>query len=299
MTLNQLLYFYQAASLEHFNLAAKALHISEPSLSRSIRFLEEELGVQLFEKKGRNIVLTKAGRIFLVHVEKILKDISYAKTNMKEYALDGGKIEVAYVAPLSRNILPAIIRSFLDDPDNQKVVFNFYQGYTEENLAGLKNGTYDVIFGSNLSEQPGINIIPIMQRNMVVIMSADHPLANRKYIDHTAFSQYPVLKYDSQSSLGVYSNQYFQSYNVVPNTVFEFPDEESIASFVSQGFGIALVADVYSIYRDNIVIRPLVPQEKMVHTVSMATMNNNVSPASLQRLIQHVKDHFEKHFDAL
>lgn len=64
MTLNQLLYFYKAAELEHFNLAADHLHISEPSLSRSIRSLEQELGVSLFEKRGRNITLTKAGQIF-------------------------------------------------------------------------------------------------------------------------------------------------------------------------------------------------------------------------------------------
>ena len=65
MTLNQLSYFYQAAVLEHFNQAAEKMNITEPSLSRSIAALEDELGVTLFEKRGRNVILTKAGEIFL------------------------------------------------------------------------------------------------------------------------------------------------------------------------------------------------------------------------------------------
>ena len=76
MTLNQLGYFYQAAVLQHFNQAAEKINISEPSLSRSITALENELGVTLFEKRGRNVTLTKAGEIFLEHVTQILDDVT-------------------------------------------------------------------------------------------------------------------------------------------------------------------------------------------------------------------------------
>ena len=71
MTLNQLGYFYQAAVLQHFNQAAEKMNISEPSLSRSISALEDELGVTLFEKRGRNVILTKAGEIFLEHATHV------------------------------------------------------------------------------------------------------------------------------------------------------------------------------------------------------------------------------------
>ena len=80
MTLNQLSYFYQAAVLEHFNQAAEKMNITEPSLSRSIAALEDELGVILFEKRGRNVILTKAGEIFLEHVSTILDDVKRAGT---------------------------------------------------------------------------------------------------------------------------------------------------------------------------------------------------------------------------
>ena len=80
MTLNQLGYFYQAAVLQHFNQAAEKMNISEPSLSRSISSLEDELGVTLFEKRGRNVILTKAGEIFLEHATQILDDVKRAET---------------------------------------------------------------------------------------------------------------------------------------------------------------------------------------------------------------------------
>ena len=84
MTLNQLSYFYQAAILQHFNQAAEKMNISEPSLSRSIAALENELGVTLFEKRGRNVTLTKAGEIFLEHVTQILDDVTRTSNKMQQ-----------------------------------------------------------------------------------------------------------------------------------------------------------------------------------------------------------------------
>ena len=78
MNLNQLYYFQKIAKLQHYHQAAKELNISQPSLSRSISNLEDELGVSLFQKNGRNIELTKYGRIFLEHVNRILEEINIA-----------------------------------------------------------------------------------------------------------------------------------------------------------------------------------------------------------------------------
>ena len=94
MTLNQLGYFYQAAVLQHFNQAAEKMNISEPSLSRSISSLEDELGVTLFEKRGRNVILTKAGEIFLEHATQILDDVKRAENKMHHLATDGGHIDM-------------------------------------------------------------------------------------------------------------------------------------------------------------------------------------------------------------
>lgn len=138
MTLNQLSYFYQAAVLEHFNQAAEKMNITEPSLSRSIAALEDELGVTLFEKRGRNVILTKAGEIFLEHVSTILDDVKRAESKMHQIATDGGHIDIAYVSPLAKVFIPTIVSSFLTEKENKNITFNFFQDITSVNIEGLK-----------------------------------------------------------------------------------------------------------------------------------------------------------------
>lgn len=91
MTLNQILYFRKVARLENYHQAAEELYISQPSLSRSMAALESELGITLFEKKGRGVVLTNAGRLFLEHADRIAGDCDIAAGKMKELASGGGK----------------------------------------------------------------------------------------------------------------------------------------------------------------------------------------------------------------
>ena len=83
MTLNQLVYFQTVARYHHFHRAAEELNISQPSLSRSVATLEAELRFVLFERQGRNVRLTKVGRVLLEHTEKILKYVAVARTQMQ------------------------------------------------------------------------------------------------------------------------------------------------------------------------------------------------------------------------
>ncbi len=286
MTLNQLEYFHRAATLQHFNLAAESLHISQPSLSRSMNALEQELGITLFEKKGRNIVLTKAGQTFLIYVEKILDDISDAKSKMKEIATNGGHIDIGYVAPLAHAFLPTEIHKFIEESESKNVDIHFYKDYTAHLIEGLKNNLYDVVFCAEQGNEPTIRFVPIMKHEMVVIMPKNHPLVEKEYIDHTCFLKYPIIGYDASSGLGKATSEFFEKHNI-GSTLYDLPDESSIASFVQQDFGIALVADVDDIHRDDLVIKPLVEQEKFYHIVYMAYLKHIYRIPSVQKLITY------------
>lgn len=148
MTLNQLTYFRKIARLEHFSRAAEELNISQPSLSRSMDTLERELGLPLFEKQGRNVVLTKYGRIFLTHAERILEEVAAAERKMQYLTKGGGHVDIAYVSPLANYYIPHTVRSFLNLEENKNVTFSFSQARTSDLIAGLKNETYDIVFRS-------------------------------------------------------------------------------------------------------------------------------------------------------
>ena len=149
MNLNQLYYFQKVAQLQHYHQAAKELNISQPSLSRSIANLEEELGVSLFQKNGRNIELTKYGSIFLEHVNRIIDEIKIAENKMKSLAgSSSGHIDIGYVFPLAKSYIPRLVRSFLNQQENHEITFSLSQEITKNLIADLKNEKYDVVFGS-------------------------------------------------------------------------------------------------------------------------------------------------------
>ncbi len=291
MTLNQLLYFETAAKLQHFNQAADELNISEPSLSRSISALEKEFGIPLFEKQGRNVVLTKPGMVFFEYASKILDDVRIAEDKMRELSSDGGHIDIAYVAPLARYFIPKTVRAFLKQPGSKNVIFNFYQDITSRNVEGLRNGSYDLIFGSMTQEASDIEFVPVAQQNMVIILPETHALAAKEHIDLSIFNQYPVLCYDKASGLGKYSTAFFEKHGLHPDIICESPDENGIASLVAEGFGIAIVADVDDIHRPGIAIKALPNQEEFPHTVYMAFLKGKYQLPAVKRLIKFVKEY--------
>lgn len=290
MTLNQLGYFYQAAVLQHFNQAAEKMNISEPSLSRSISSLEDELGVTLFEKRGRNVILTKAGGIFLEHATQILDDVKRAENKMHHLATDGGHIDIAYVSPLAREYIPRTVRNFLSLEQNKNITFNFNQDITSVNIEGLKKGAYDLIFGSYSANEPNIEFVPIIKQEIVAILPAGHPLSRKEALQAADFADYQVLGYNRHSGLGKYTRSFFKEHGIAPNFICESPDENGIASLVAQGFGIALVADVDTIYRDEICIRPLISSESFSHTVYMGYMRGKYQLPAVQRFIAFVRN---------
>ena len=141
MTLNQILYFQKVARLENYHQAAEELYISQPSLSRSMAALESELGVALFEKKGRGVTLTKAGYLFLEHADRIAGDCDVAVGKMQELSSDGGKIDIGYIFPLAGHYIPHKVRKFLNKEENKNVVFNFWQNHTPAIAAKVRTAS--------------------------------------------------------------------------------------------------------------------------------------------------------------
>ena len=160
MTLNQLVYFQTVARYQHFHRAAEELNISQPSLSRSVATLEEELRIVLFERQGRNVRLTKYGRVFLEHTEKILKDVAVARTQMQQLSGNEGHVDIAYVFPLAAHYIPHMVRRFLKKEKNKNVTFSFHQLHTAPLIEGLKSEKYDIIFGSYVEKRAAGPVYP-------------------------------------------------------------------------------------------------------------------------------------------
>lgn len=288
MTFNQILYFQKVANLENYHQAAEELYISQPSLSRSMASLENELGVTLFEKEGRGVTLTKAGRMFLEYADRILSDCHIAVGKMRELSMDGGKIDIGYVFPLAGHYIPHRVKLFLERPENQKVVFNFWQNHTPAIAKKVKTGELDVGFGGCL-EKDDMEFFPVANQKLVIITPKDHPLAERERIALTELNRYPVIGYDKDSWMGTRTSALYAKYNIQPDIIVECPDEYSIVALVRESFGIALMprTDILDL-SPGVSIHPIENLD-IYHQIFMFWMKDRYRLPAVDRFIEYMK----------
>ena len=116
MNLNYLRYFRVLAKMEHYTKAAEELAITQPSLSHAMSTLEKELGTYLFEKDGRNIKLTKYGKIYYEYVEKALGELEEGEKRIKELiGIGPGSVELGYIFTLGPEFVPKLVNGFIND----------------------------------------------------------------------------------------------------------------------------------------------------------------------------------------
>ena len=285
MTFNQLKYFQAVARTLNFRAAAEQLYISQPSLSRSIDSLEQELGVILFERAGRGIALTGSGRLLLEYANRILEDCDIAVYKMKELSTSGGRIDIGYVFPLANYYIPHKVRSFLDMPGNEHVTFGFTQNKTSSIIRDVKNGKLDVGFCAFSEHEEDLSFTPILKQEMVIITPNEHPLASQDKLSIKELASYPVIGYDRMSGLGSYTKRLYRSLGIKPNIVCECSDENAIQALVREKFGIALVAKV-DVLNDRYLKVHSVCDADLVHYVNIVWLKNHYQMPATKRFIE-------------
>lgn len=290
MTLLQLQYFQIVASTQHYRIAAEKLNITQPTLSHAIANLEEELGLFLFEKHGRNVILTKSGHVFLEHVNTILKDLHIAEKKMQQLvSASEGHIDFGYVSPLARYYIPKLLRSFLSHKDNAHVTFSLKQNFTGKLIEGLKDNQFDVVFCSHLSKVPDLVFVPIASQEMIAIVPANHSLSDATSISLDEFRNYPVIAYDVDSGLGKFTRKIFAEHNIQPHILCESSDEYSISAMVEEEFGIALVANCHGIAQANVKVLHIT-QQSLYHTVYMVYNQNRYQTPAVKNFIRYANE---------
>ena len=141
MNLNQLHYFVTLAHIEHYTRAAEMLSITQPSLSHAISMLEQELETNLFEKRGRNVVLTKYGKVFLEYVEEALKILDSGVKKTRALTSDtGGVIDLAYIFTLGSVFVPQLVGGFFEGTRRLGCEFPFFCRKYDRDYTGVERG---------------------------------------------------------------------------------------------------------------------------------------------------------------
>lgn len=261
MNLYQLKYFVTMAKFEHYTKAAKALNMTQPSLSHAIASLEDELEVPLFKKYGRNVRLTKYGKRFLPYVENALKEIDNGSRMVKE--LSETAVNLGFIYTLSSVYIPSLISNFLEKEEHKSIKFYLKEGSgtetcTESLVRDLKDEKLDLILISLIPDDPEIEFVLLGEQNLVAVLPNNCPLAENKTVDLKDTEPFPLIQYAGKIGLKEEIKRLFNKVGINPNVYCEVEDELTMAGLVAANIGIAVVPDSPTIRNyNNVHIRPI------------------------------------------
>lgn len=256
MTLNQLYYFKKLAELQHFSKSASELYISQPSLSYSIKNLEKELGTSLFQKKGRNVVLTNHGSEFYNCVVEVLTKLEDGVAMLK-HNIDNAsnKICIGTIPIFPVNFITKNIRTYMKYfPQTTFDIFTCIENI--EVINGINDGVYDLGFCFKEKNESDLVFVPMLRRELVVISKVGHELSKKERLLLSDIKAYPIITYRESNPLGVFIRNLFNEEKIVPNIIFTFDDGITISEMVAQDFGIAVLTNI-PILKNYLSIIPL------------------------------------------
>lgn len=298
MNLRHLHYFRVLAELEHFTQAAAKLAITQPSLSHAISELEKELGTYLFEKQGRNVRLTKYGQIFLTYVNSALNQLEQGERQLKEMVSPShGKIDLSFIYTLGANFVPNLIKSFTSIKKNEHITFSFHQGTTNHIIHLLKEEKVDLALCSSVECEPDIDFVSLVEQDLVLVVSKDHPLAYFDRIDLIDTAEYPFILFSQGSGLRPIIDKLFSDIQITPQIICEVEEDHAMAGLVSINYGIAVMPNIQALQHYPVktlkITNPIL--QRYIYLASIR--NRYLSPATQQFknfVIQYCNEHYLK-----
>lgn len=240
MNLQQLYYFRKLAEVQHYTEAAKALYITQPSLSDSISSLESELSVALFQKKGRGIELTKYGQEFYQYVSQALGVLEHGIAIMKEKSDSvTGTIDVGCIPTLLGDFLPDALDLYHEK--HPQVNFNIFQDKSIPVAEGVSAGNFDIGFCSIVESKEDLVFVPITYQELIVIVRNDHPLARYDSMELSTLRDYTLSTYRDTIPIGKTIRKILKDKNM--EAAYSYDDEISIAGRINRSSKAAIVAD--------------------------------------------------------
>ena len=260
MNLQQLRYL--CAIVDHgLNVsdAAEALHTSQPGISKQVRQLEDELGVQVFVRQGKRLAsLTPAGESVVATARRALREIGNLKRVAAEFhSEDQGTLAIATTHLQARYVLPPVLRDFATR--YPKVKLELHQGNPMQVAEQTASGGADLgVATEALALNPDLVTLPCYQWNRCVLVPRGHPLAATQPITLAALARYPIVTYDFTFTGRSQINAAFDSAGLVPNVVLTALDSDVIKTYVEMGLGVGIIAKMaWDPPRDAVVFEQL------------------------------------------
>ncbi|MDR9490009.1 MAG: LysR substrate-binding domain-containing protein, partial [Spiribacter sp.] len=244
MKLNQLRYIVEVNRRGlNVSAAAEALYTSQPGVSKQIRLLEEELGVQIFERSGKHFTqLTPAGKEVMLAAERTLAETRNITAIAEEHSDDQrGSLAIATTHTQARHALPPAVKAFRDR--FPRVSLHFHQGTPVQIAEMATQGEVDFAIATEALElYDDLVMLPCYRWNRSIVVPENHPLCTDHPLTLEAIARYPIVTYVFGFTGRSRLDEAFAELGLAPDVVFTATDSEVIKTYVQLGLGVGIMA---------------------------------------------------------
>lgn len=264
MNWQHLMYFKKVAECKILTKAAAELYLTPSALSRAINSLEEEIGIVLFDKQGRNIALNRYGRLFYDYVKRATMEIDNGLSIIQGLAdIRQGNVRLSSIFSVGTNFIPDLLSDFYLHEENKQISIELSQRTTAQILVDIENGDLDLAFCGefdHLNKFVNINREPLYDEKIMLIVPDRHPLSKQDTASFDDIKDEIFIGYNN--STGIINSIYDAVArkgitNFKFKTFLESNEDNNTTNLVKKGLGIAFVVDNPSIYTGGIKVLEL------------------------------------------
>jgi len=238
--LHQLRYFVAVADERHFTRAARDLGVAQPSISKGVRLLEEELGALLFHRTRGNVTLTPAGEAFLPWARQILTDVDVAVDEARELGgLRRGRMSVGATPSISTAILPEALARF--HARYPGLELRLQEAGSRDLVRQLDEGDIDLALVILPVTHRSLETVPLLREELVVAVGPGHPLADRKRMSLSDLRNMPLVMFREGYDLRATTLAACAAVGFEPRYAIEGGEMDGVLRLTEAGLGVAIV----------------------------------------------------------
>ena len=238
MELFQLRYFLKAAERESFTRAADEMGISQPALSRAIANLEGEFGQPLFERQGRRVALTDAGRLLQSRAQQAVALLEDAKSEITDDG-ESGRLRVAAIPTIAPYFLPGVLREFSKEHPRATVLIQ--EDVTENALRKCAQGEVDAVLLALPVPARHLDVEELFEEELILVLPADHALARKRGLTMKDIEPYPFVLLDEAHCLTDSIVSFCRQSSFHPVAVERTNQLTTVQELVALGHGISMI----------------------------------------------------------
>ncbi|MEP6851021.1 MAG: LysR family transcriptional regulator [Acidobacteriota bacterium] len=241
MELWQLRTFCAIAETLNFTKASENLHLTQSAVSHQIKALEKHLGVQLFIRAKRGVILTEAGRVALDYAKKIISDADEMQQVVagRERNLIG-TVRVAAATQALVFLFAPLFEEFMDSNGSVELLFRTTTS-TEQTVANILDGVIDIGFASLAVYSPVLKVTQLFTDDLVLVVGRKHTFAGRGKVDVSEIVNERWILFERGASIRRATDAFFKEVAVEPEKALESNDTYFVKLMIEHGLGISLM----------------------------------------------------------